>query len=226
MMQAKNLRHIVSAFTLTISAAAVWFVPAARTAASDHIDSPLVAQDRGADITDLYASLDPNDNSKVVSIMGTQGFIVSGEHFGMGIFDPNIRYRFEIENTADAKPDGFLDVTYSSGVGRLTSQTATITLPNGQSFTAPTTDILRFALNVPNTGPGGGGNPDGGFTKMGGRRLRDDVVDMIFTVINNGVPITDHVDANEKPFRDVFPFVADPTQPLPPGQNPDDHTRQ
>lgn len=87
----------------------------------------------------MWAFLDPNDNSKVVLVMSTQGFIVSSEHFGMAIFDHNIRYRFEIENTGDAKPDAFVDVTYSPGLGRLTGQTATITLPNGKTFTAPTT---------------------------------------------------------------------------------------
>ncbi|GAC1410359.1 MAG: hypothetical protein NVSMB6_10790 [Burkholderiaceae bacterium] len=382
--------------------------------ASEHIDAPLLAQDRGADIADLWAFLDPNDNSKVVLIMSTQAFIVSGEHFGMGIFDHNIRYRFEIENTGDARPDAFIDVRYSPGLGRLTTQTATITLPNGHSFTAPTTladqdiqpdpapppvittdpvsgvsfyagvaddpfflddtganlfvasslmhpghpdktllgkrgrdtyagfntlitalsvpawmlkgkhthviginavtqrqeiqrireggkggvkgegewvtvdrdgnplvnnglipaarkdeynaattdndedgqfradiikdlknfgtddahiakilkvvqengDILRLDLTVPNSGEGGGDNPNGGFAHMGGRRLKDDVVDMVFTIINNGVLLSDHVNANDVPLRDKFPFVADPTQPFPPGQNPDDHTRQ
>jgi hypothetical protein len=87
-------------------------------------------------------------------------------------------------------------------------------------------DILRLDTSVPNSGAGGGNNKNGGFGKMGGRRLRDDVVDITFTVINNGVPLGDMVDANEKPFRNAFPFVADPTQPLPPGKNPDDHTRQ
>lgn len=409
MIRIKHVRPILGALALTSAALTVWLIPPSRTTASDHIDSPIVAQDRGADLTDMYAFLDPNDNSKVVLIMGTQGFIVSGEHFGMGIFDPHIRYRFEIENTGDAKPDKFLDVTYSPGIGRLTRQTATIRLPDGHTFTAPATivtqnpqpeepvittdrltgarfyggvaddpfflddtganrfvasslmhpghpdksllglrrgrdtyagfntmitavevparmlrgkgnviginavtqrrmtethgednqivgsggvvtidrdgnplvnnglipgprkdeynasttqddaagkfrtdiirdlrnfgtdnahiatilklavtngDILRLCFDVPNKGLGGGTNKDGGFTKLGGRRLRDDVVDMTFTVINNGVPMTDYVNANEKPFRNVFPFVADPTQPLPPGHDPDDHTRQ
>lgn len=79
---------------------------------------------------------------------------------------------------------------------------------------------------MPNFGPQGGNNPNGGFGNMGGRRLADDVVDATFTLINNGAPLTDFVDANEVPFRNVFPFVADPTQPFPPGQSPDDHTRQ
>ena len=56
--------------------------------------------------------------------------------------------------------------------------------------------------------------------------LVDDVVDATFTLINNDKPLTDFVDANEVPFRNVFPFVADPTQPFPPGDEPDDHTRQ
>ena len=372
--------------------------------ASDHIDSPTVAQDRAADIGDLWAFLDPDDNSQVVLIMSTQGFIVSGEHFGMPIFDHNLRYRFEIENTGDAKPDLFVDVTYSPGLGRQMPQTATIKLPNGHEFTASTTiatqefkapdfevstdpstgvkffagvaddpfflddtganrlvasalanpghpktillgerggrdtyaglntlitairipaamlrgtgdvigvnavtqrhavqtikpngiietsgdwvtvdrdgnplvnnglipaerkdeynastteedaagkfkadivkslkafdtneehiamalktvqengDILRLDLTVPNKGHEGGDNKDGGFGKMGGRRLTDDVVDKIFTMINNGKLLSDHVDANDVKFENVFPFVAKPHQPTPPTKSAD-----
>jgi len=391
------------------TALALPFVQQTRTTASDHIDSPTVTQDRGSDLADNYAFLDPNDNTKVVLIMSTQGFVVSGEHFGMVIFDHNIRYRFEIENTGDAKPDKFVDVTYSPGLGRETPQTATIKLPNGRSFTARTTigtqeynpppivvttdaqsgvkffagpaddpfflddtganrfvassianpgrpnksllserrgrdtyagfntmitaisipaallrggsqspgfntigtnavtqrkryqivldnggvagsgeyvtvdrdgnplvvnglippprkneyngapttadaagrfqpdlikslqnlgtdaahidmlltlvqkngDILRLKLDGTNTGT----NPQGGFP-FSGRRLTDDVVDATFTVINNGAPLGDLVNGNEVPFRSSFPFVANPTQPFPPGAGADDHTRQ
>ena len=410
-----------------VACVALAFSAVPRLHASDHIDSPTVAQDRGSDIADVWAFLDPNDNSQVILIASTQGFIVSGEHFGMVIFDSNIRYRFEIENSGDAKPDLFLDINYSPGLGRLTDQRATVTLTDRDSdednqyqyprpkvllnFAARTTvadqepqpdpapvpvvttdshsgakffggaaddpfflddtganrfvassiahpgnpdrsllgfrqgrdtyagfntmitavsvpasllrgssnviginfvtqrravqanhdgavygfgpyatvdrqgnplvnnglipaprkneyngatteddargrfrssivqslhnfatddahiaalldiiqkkgDILRLDLRVPNFGPSGGNNPNGGFGHMGGRRLVDDVVDATFTMINNGVPITDYVNANDVPLRNVFPFVADPTQPFPPGQNPDDHTRQ
>jgi hypothetical protein len=414
----KIIAQVALALTVVL---AIQLTPPPPISASDHIDSPTIAQDRGSDIADMWAFLDPNDNSKVVMMMSTQGFIISGEHFGEVIFDHNIRYRFEIENTGDARPDLFVDVFYSRGLGRLTTQTATVRLSrarengdNGASRTllvGPTTlstqepqptpppppvvttdpntgvsffggnaddpfflddtganrfvasslmnpghpdksllgfrqgrdtyagfntlitavsipaallrgdsnviginavtqrkavqvinngavtgfgdfenvdrdgnplvnngliparrkneyngattqddanhrfqadivkdlrnfgtdnahikmildvavrkgDILRLDLTVPNTGPGGGDNPNGGFGHMGGRRLKDDVVDMIFTIINNGVPLTDFVDANEVPLRNAFPFVADPTQPFPPGNNPDDHTRQ
>jgi len=403
-----------ASFAVAISLAAL--TGAARLQASDHIDSPTVAQDRGSDIADLYAFVDPNDSSQVVLIGSTQGFIVSGEHFGMVIFDHNIRYRFAIENTGDAMPDLFLEVNYSPGLGRLTTQTARIILKDREgnqtmNFTAPTTvsnqrprpapapepvvttdsvtgakffggagddpfflddtganrlvasslanpgnpnksllgfrqgrdtyagfntmitavrvpaallrgasseigvnfvtqrrsnqviadgavtgqglyvnvdrqgnpgvvnflitaalkngyngartaedaagrfaedltqnlqnfgtdaahinaildviqrngDILRLDLTVPNSGPQGGNNPAGGFGNLGGRRLVDDVVDDVFTLINNDELLTDFVDANEIPFRDNFPFVADPTQPFPPGDEADDHTRQ
>ncbi len=397
-----------TAFLLTLGMT-ILPLPATRTNASDHIDSPIITQDRGSDLADTFAFLDPNDNSKVILIMSTQAFVVSGEHFGMAIFDHNIRYRFEIENTGDAKPDQFVDVNYSPGLGRVTPQTATIELPNGKKFTAPTTvsdqeykapefvvtnnsennvvfyagvaddpfflddtganrtvasaimnpgnpntkllserggrdtyagfntlitalsvpasmlkgkgnviginavtqrrerqkigknnliegdgdwitvdrdggplvnnglippprkdeynaasteddakgrfkedivkslkafntddahiamlakaavekgDILRLDLTVPNKGAGGGNNRDGGFGKMGGRRLQDDVVDMTFTIINNGKPLGDKVDGNDVPFLNQFPFVAKPTQPFPSGSGPDDKTRQ
>ncbi|HZH34110.1 MAG TPA: DUF4331 family protein, partial [Pyrinomonadaceae bacterium] len=137
MIHAKKKIAVVAA--ALIAAVAMQLTPPTRSLASDHIDSPSITQDRGSDLTDTFAFLDPNDNSKVVLIMSTQGFIVSGEHFGMAIFDHNIRYRFEIENTGDAKPDQFIDVYYSKGLGRVTTQTATIELPNGKKFTAPTT---------------------------------------------------------------------------------------
>lgn len=383
------------------------FATAAPAMASDHIDSPAIAQDRGSDLTDTFAFVDPNDRSRVVLIMGTQGFIVSGEHFGMPIFDSNIRYRFEIENTGDSKPDEFVDVYYSPGLGRQMPQNVRVELPGGRKFNAVTTistqeyrapqqvvitdpqtgaqffggnaddpfflddtganklvasigagrpnkallgergrdtyagfntlitavslpaamlrgragnvigvnsvtqrrstqrisdggkiegsgswvtidrdgnpavnnglipaprkdeyngastdddakgrfkadlvktltaagtdaahmamlakmtidtgDFLRLDLSVPNRGPQGGNNRDGGFGKMGGRRLVDDVMDMTFTLINNGVPLGDRVNRNEVAFRNRFPFVADPHQPFPPGNNPEDLTRQ
>lgn len=386
---------------------AVAVLPSGGALASDHIDSPSITQDRGADLTDTWAFVDPNDSSQVVLIMSTQGFIVSGEHFGMPIFDSNIRYRFEIENTGDAKPDSFVDVYFSPGLGREMAQTARIQLPNGKTFDAPTTpstqeyrapefvvttdrksgvqffagnaddpfflddtganrlvgsiskgrpnkallsergrdtyagfntlitairvpaamlrgsagsviginsvtqrhqvqrindrgviegsgdwvtidrdgnplvnnglippprknefnmasteddarglfrddivkslrgagtddahiamlldvlvnkgDFLRLDTKVPNRGAGGGNNRDGGFGKMGGRRLQDDVVDMTFTMINNGNPLGDRVNANELVFANNFPFVAKPHQPFPPGAGAEDRTRQ
>jgi len=409
MIHKRSKKLAFGALALSLVLAFQTIPPTREANASDHIDSPIITQDRGSDLADTFAFLDPNDNSKVVLIMSTQGFVVSGEHFGMAIFDSNIRYRFEIENTGDAKPDTFVDVYYSKGLGRVTPQTATIELPNGKKFTAQTTvsnqeytapefvitnnsennaafyagvaddpfflddtganrmvasaimnpghpnlallserggrdtyagfntlitavsvpasmlkgkgnviginavtqrqerqkikkdgviegdgdwvtidrdgnplvnngllppprkdeynaasteddakgrfkddivkslklfntddahiamlakvavekgDILRLDLSVKNKGAGGGNNKDGGYGKMGGRRLQDDVVDGTFAIINNGKPLGDKVDGNDAPFLNQFPFVAKPTQPFPPGSGPDDKTRQ
>jgi len=394
-----NKRATPALAVLTVSiAVAVWLAPATRTTASNHIDSPISTQDRGSNITDAFAFLDPNDNSKLVLILGTQGFIIPGEHFGMSIFDPNLRYRWMISNSGNPKPDQFIDVTYAPGVGRGTAQTATITLPDGKHFTAQTTiatqtpeanppdittdpatgvkffagvmddpfflddtganlfvasvlmghpdkslvgrrggrdtyagfntlitalempvamvkgsaekigfeaatqhhavqtqgddgvitgsgqwktldregfpfvanalippplknkfassdpeadaqgvfkpaimatlkaigtdavhtkmvidatvthgDYLVLDPKIPNTGTEGGNNPAGGLLKNGGRRLADVSATLAFTLLNNGELLTDHVLKNDKPFHNVFPFVADPHQPNAPG---------
>jgi uncharacterized protein DUF4331 len=84
-------------------------------------------------------------------------------------------------------------------------------------------DLLRLDLNTPNIGSGGGTNAAAAFPN--GRRLRDDVVDTLLTVITNGTITTgDNVNANEKPFQDTFPFLALPHQPFPSG-TVDDFTR-
>ncbi len=85
MLRTRNKKIALTALTLT-AALAIQFTPAPPAGASDHIDSPSITQDRGSDLADTFAFLDPNDNSKVVLIMSTQGFVVSGEHFGMAIF--------------------------------------------------------------------------------------------------------------------------------------------
>ncbi len=82
-------------------------------------------------------------------------------------------------------------------------------------------DIIRLNTSIPNTGPGGGNNPEASFPN--GRRLGDDVIDIILTVVNNNSPLGDNVNSNELPFGNVFPFIALAHPPRPPGV--DDQTR-
>ncbi len=140
--------------TAALAALSIQMTPVTPVKASNHISSPLTAQDRAVDIGDQWAFLDPNDSNYVVLILDTQGFLVSSEHFGMAIFDPRVRYQFAIENDGSAIPSKFINVQYSPGLGRLTTQTATITLPNGQTFTAPTTVATQgSAANDPVNDP-------------------------------------------------------------------------
>jgi len=129
------------------------FMPSLPLEAADHGDAPLTAHDLGADLNDAYMFLEPNDNSRVVMIMTVHGFIAPGENSNFGIFDPALRYRFEIEITGDAKPDRFIDVRFSprtaNSAGVPQAQTATINLPNGRTFTAPSTNSNNSADVAP-----------------------------------------------------------------------------
>jgi hypothetical protein len=82
-------------------------------------------------------------------------------------------------------------------------------------------DYLRLDTSIPNTGSEGGNNMAARYPN--GRRPNDDVVDIIITLINNGVSQGDAVNDNEMPFKDIFPFFAQPHMPFPPAA--DDLTR-
>ncbi len=142
MTHSRNKKFALAALALTM-ALTLLLTPPTPIDASDHIDSPTLAHDKASDINDMYLFLDPNDNSRVVLIMTINPFLISSEIIGQAIFDHNVRYRFEIENTGDARPDRFIDVTFARALGRELPQTGTVRLPNGRSFTAPVTIALQ-----------------------------------------------------------------------------------
>ena len=78
--------------------------PAPRTDAADHAEASLVAGFPGGDIADVYAFMDPNDNTKVILAMDVEGFIVPSEAVNHGFFSPEVLFEFQIENTGDAVP--------------------------------------------------------------------------------------------------------------------------
>jgi len=381
---------------------------------ADHGDAPIASNNASTDIADVFAFLDPNDNDRLILAMTQRGFIAAGENANFGIFDQFLKYRIQLELTGDARPDVFIDITFSRVESRGGPQTATITFsPSGLTFTARTTqsttelvappqvvtedpgsrikfyaglcddpfffdipatncfvvsarrgapdftcfqrgrdsfagynlmgialsiplkepevqrslcpenidtqcppnilgvsgailrnartrvlpegiiasgefrqvermgnptvnvviipfsrkdehnfatpeddangqfaddivtslrglgtnddfiniftkllvttgDYLRLDTRIPNTGPKGGTNPEAAFPN--GRRLADDTVDTALTLIANGTPLGDNVDASDIPPQDTFPFLAPPQQPRPSGVT-DDNTR-
>ncbi len=398
--------RLLNSCVVSAIAACVGFVglPASSPAA-DHGDAPNVAGDQNGDLGDTFVFLDPNDNTRLIISVTFRGFIVPGEAVNFTIFDPATIYRFEIENTGDARADQTIDVSFSpKGTTAAEPQTATVLLSGRprRSFTAPTTvanlsptpnaftitadpatgisffagevddpftfdipgfarfaasaragapnpallqrgrdtfagyNILTIALSVPldlvrgastnnvvgvntialrrtqrigkdgvikvggrgkqidrsstpgvnavlipfgrknehnvatprddaaglfandliatltalganqasidalagivvtngdyvranvttpNTGPGGGNNPEAAFPN--GRRLGDDVIDTILTIIANGAPLGDNAGPPDVPLRDTFPFYGLPHQPRDPGVI-DDNTR-
>ena len=101
-------------------------IPAAR--AADHGDAPNVAGDQAGDLADVFVFLDPNDNTKLVIVGTFRGFIVPCEAVNFGVFDHTTTYRFEIENTGDARADQTIDVNFSpEGPAATEAQTATVT---------------------------------------------------------------------------------------------------
>src|SRR6516162_9606255 len=133
MMNARsNLWRRMSAVLAILASMSLAFQTAPSVTAADHAEATLVAADPGADIADVFAFLDPNDNSKVVLAMDVEGFVVPSEMLNLSFFAPDVTFRFEIENQGGTRAEHTIDVT-------CTPQTATIKLPNGSTFTAPTT---------------------------------------------------------------------------------------
>lgn len=138
MLSRKSKRALFSVLLTVLMVIAL--TPAPTLDAADHGDAPGVASDQGADIADAYIYLDPIDNSKVIIAATFRGFIVPNEMVNFGVYDENIRYRFELETTGDARPDRFIDVRFTPKTSSSSqAQIATVTLPGGQTFTAPST---------------------------------------------------------------------------------------
>jgi hypothetical protein len=140
MLRSRTRSTALAALALTVTLAML-LTPAPTTDAADHGDSPYVDGDQSVDGADTYAFLDPTDNTRVILAMTFRGFIAPGENRNFGNFDPATRHRFEIDINGDPRPDRFIDITFSRRTGSTAPQTATITLMDGQTFTAPTTPV-------------------------------------------------------------------------------------
>ncbi len=138
-MTCSRMRGAALAALLLTIALTAFFIPAPPLSAADHGDAPYNSSDQAIDGADAYAFLDPTDNTRVVLALTSRGFIAAGENNNFGQFDPAVRYRFEIELNGDARPDRFIDITFSRRAGAGTPQVATVTLLDGQSFNANST---------------------------------------------------------------------------------------
>ncbi len=129
--------------------AAAMLLAAAIPVEADIGDSPLASIEGAAGIGGVYFFLDPADNTKVVMAMTVRGFIVPAQNETRGFFGSDVLFRFQIENTGNAKGDLFIDVTFSKPTSRTAPQTATIVVSTGPSFTAPTTVSSSTAETAP-----------------------------------------------------------------------------
>lgn len=111
---------------------------------ADHRDGPILGVDAAPDIGDLYFFLDPNDNTRAILSMTVGGFIVPSEAVSQAIFDPNVRFQFQIEGTGDAVFDAFINVNFSPRISTGAAQNATVQMFQGTNkvfeFVAPATN--------------------------------------------------------------------------------------
>jgi Domain of unknown function (DUF4331) len=156
MILSRTSKVAVAPLAIVLALSVLWVaVPWVR--AADHGDAPLASSYAAGDTNDVYAFLDPNDNSQIVIILTLRGFIAAGENANFGNFDPRILSAIELELTGDAQADLFAFVGFGPQILRTTPQTATISVATGPdqapilSFTAPTTISSVAAAAPPRT---------------------------------------------------------------------------
>jgi Domain of unknown function (DUF4331) len=144
MNRSRAWRVAVFPLAVVLGVSLLW-VPVPSVRGADHGDAPNASNDAAGDINDVFAFLDPKDNTQVVLILTLRGFIPAGENANFGQFDHRILSAFEIDTSGDAAADLGIAVTFSPQTSRTETQTATVVgfdLPSFSprfTFTAPTT---------------------------------------------------------------------------------------
>ena len=98
----RNSRIRLAALALLLVAAG--FLTVRGVVAADHMDSPLVGDDAGADIADVYAFVSPSNPDNLVLAMTVHGFVPPTES-SISLFDPNVLYQFKIDTDGNAVED-------------------------------------------------------------------------------------------------------------------------
>ncbi|BDI28063.1 hypothetical protein CCAX7_001140 [Capsulimonas corticalis] len=105
---------------------------------SDHADTPAIAAQPGADLTDVFVFPSPSDSSKVVLAMDVHPLIPSGGSGGVS-FDPSVLYQFKIDNTGDNVEDLVIQARF---IGTGSSQRVLISGPMKPDRTGTVTTAL------------------------------------------------------------------------------------
>ncbi len=95
---------------------ALLMIAPAGALAANHREAPITSLDRTADITDWYAFVSYEDPSKVVFILNVDPLLEPGNGPNYFPFDPNVTYRFYIDNDYDAVEDVYFDVKFQTEI--------------------------------------------------------------------------------------------------------------
>lgn len=88
----------------------------AQSDASSHREAPLIAEDPVADLTDVYAFVDPNDSSKIDLIMNVNPLEQPAGGPNFHKFGDDVVYRFNVDANGDARPDYTYDFRFTTKV--------------------------------------------------------------------------------------------------------------
>ncbi len=89
---------------LALLVVAAGFLTVRGVFAADHMDSPLVSDDAGADLADIYAFVSPSNPDNLVLAMTVHGFVPPTES-SISLFDPSVLYQFKIDTDGNAVED-------------------------------------------------------------------------------------------------------------------------
>jgi hypothetical protein len=191
------IRGALSAVLLVAACSALSPVAAV---AGDHLDSPALAHDAGADIADVFAFLDPTDITQVVLIATVHPYIVPGQMTNAAAFDDAVRYRFEIYNDHVNRDSPVFDDAVKASVKKAYAKKLKPNLTIDVEFGK------REVGSAPQTGTGGGYIP----TNL--RRPQLQSASLSFSgfedLVNNG-----HYPAVGAPLLTVSPANLSPTAP-------------
>ncbi|MGI9012676.1 MAG: DUF4331 family protein [Phycisphaerales bacterium] len=119
-------------FSLTTAATAALILPAFTATAADHKEAPLIQQEPAADIADVYAFVDPNDDENVILIMTVNPLTVPSENNNFH-FSSDVRHVFTVLN--------------NEGQMRILVEFAERT-PSSQRFSVKVPGVPRFSGDV------------------------------------------------------------------------------
>jgi len=78
---------------------------------ADHVEAPLAVANPELDITDVYAFVDPQDDSQIVTAMAVNPFLQPED--GSTGFSPDVLYQFKFDNTGDGVEDYVVQFQFS-----------------------------------------------------------------------------------------------------------------
>lgn len=111
---------------------------------ADHVDAPLTTADPPVDITDVYAFLDPNDESRLVLAMAVVPFITPSNNPNTG-FASDVLYQFKVDNNGDAVEDLVIQVLFA---GSGFNQTFRVIGPAPPLSTGAVNQILLLGASI------------------------------------------------------------------------------